>query len=304
MGLKTSKFSILKIRAREKVEFLLLILSFVPVLILILITAFVFKEGLPAFTKIGLLNFLFGRRWAPYYESYGALPLLYGSIMIVFGSLLISIPLGVSAAIFLAEYIPRWIGDLVKPIIELLAAIPSIIHGLFGLMFLAPRIAEFFNLSTGKTALTASITLSIMVLPTIVSISSEVISAVPMEFRKASIALGATRWQTIRGVVLPTAKPGIVASILLAFGRAIGETVAVLMTCGCVPRIPDPFWNYLEPVHALTAAIALDMGEVPIGSLHYHALFGLGVILFVITFITNTIADLIMRRAPKGVIQV
>ena len=279
-------------------------LSFISVLILILITAFILKEGSPIFTKIGLFNFLFGWRWAPYYESYGVFPLFYGSIMIVFGSLSISIPLGVLAAIFLAEYISRWIEDLVKPIIELLAAIPSVIYGFFGFMFLAPRIAEFFDLSTGKTALTASIILSIMVLPTIVSISSEVISSVPMEFRKASIALGATRWQTIREVILPTAKPGIVASILLAFGRAIGETIAVLMVCGCVSDIPNPFWNYLEPVHTLTAAIALDMGEVPMGSLHYHALFGLGMILFIITFVTNTFADLIMKKAPKGVIQV
>lgn len=163
---------------------------------------------------------------------------------------------------------------------------------------------DIIRLRLGRKALTASVILSIMTAPTIVSISSEVISSVPKEFRKASLALGATKWQTLKSVVLPTAKPGIVASILLAFGRAIGETVAVLMVCGCVPEIPSPPWNYFEPVHTLTAAIALEMGEVPWESLHYHALFGLGVVLFTITFIVNTIVDFIMKKAPKGAVQI
>ncbi len=307
MPLKNSKFLYFKnpkIYIEDKAEIVLFILASASVLILFLITAFVLKEGAPAFTSMGLSNFLFGQRWEPYYRSFGAFPLLYGSLMIVFGSLVISVPLGIFTAVFLAEYAPRWLGDLLKPIIELLAAIPSIVYGFFGFVFLAPRIMEFFNLSFGKVALTASIILSIMTVPTIVSISSEVIFSVPKEYRKASLALGATKWQTLRSVVLPTAKPGIVASILLAFGRAIGETVAVLMVCGCVPKIPSPPWNYFEPVHTLTAAIALDMGEVAWGSLHYHALFGLGVILFTITFIVNAIADFILRKAPKGTVQI
>ena len=293
-----------KFHIKDKVEIILFMTASASVLILFLIIVFVFEEGVPAFANIGLSNFLFGRRWAPYYKSFGAFPLLYGSLMIVFGSLVISVPLGIFTALFLAEYVPRWLGDLLKPIIELLAAIPSIVYGFFGFVFLAPRIMEFFDFSFGKTALTASVILSMMTVPTIVSISSEVISSVPKEYRKASLALGATKWKTLKSVVLPTAKPGIVASILLAFGRAIGETVAVLMVCGLVPEIPSPPWNYFEPVHTLTAAIALDMGEVPWGSLHYHALFGLGVILFTITFIVNTVADFIMKKAPKGAVQI
>ncbi|MCD6242726.1 phosphate ABC transporter permease subunit PstC [Candidatus Bathyarchaeota archaeon] len=289
---------------KDKAEIILFTVASASVLILFLITVFVFEEGVPAFMNMGLSNFLFGQRWAPYYKSFGAFPLLYGSLMIVFGSLVISVPLGIFTALFLAEYVPRWLGDLLKPIIELLAAIPSIVYGFFGFVFLAPRIMEFFDLSVGKTALTASVILSIMTVPTIVSISSEVISSVPKEYRKASFALGATKWQTLKSVVLPTAKPGIVASILLAFGRAIGETVAVLMVCGCVPKIPSPPWNYFESVHTLTAAIALEMGEVPWESLHYHALFGLGAILFTITFIVNTVADFIMKKAPKGAVQI
>jgi len=293
----------LRPKTGEKIEILLLFLSLISLLILVLIVVFVIKESIPAFAEIGFLDFIFGQRWAPYYEDYGAFPLIYGSIMIVLGCLLLSVPIGILTAIFLAEYIPRSIEGIIKPIIELLAAIPSVIYGFFGLIFLAPKIAALFDLNIGKTALTASIILSIMVLPTIVSVSSEIIASVPLEFRKASIALGATHWQTIKEVILPVAKPGIMAAILLAFGRAIGETVAVLMVCGCVANIPNPFWNYLEPVHALTAAIALDMGEVAMNSLHYHALFGLGVILFVLTFITNTITDLITRRAPRGALQ-
>ena len=293
-----------KIQVKGGIETFLFTLASLSTIALILITIFVFREGFPIFMNIGLINFLFGERWAPYYESFGAAPLLYGSLMIVFGSLSISIPLGVLAAIFFAEYTPRWLGDLIKPIIEILAAIPSIIYGFFGFTFLAPKIAEFFNLSFGKTALTASIILSIMVIPTIVSISSEIIASVPKEYRRASTALGATRLQTILNVVLPAAKLGIVSSILLAFGRAIGETVAVLMVCGCVPKFPSPFWNYLDPVHTLTAAIALDMGEVPMGSLHYHALFGLGIILFAITFVTNSIASFLIKKTPRGVIRI
>ena len=166
---------------KDKVEILLSILASISIVILFLIIIFVLKEGFPAFIRLGFSSFLLGRRWAPYYEDFGAFPLLYGSILIVFGSLAISVPLGVSTAIFLAEYSPKWLSDMIKPVIELLASIPSIIYGFFGLTFLAPKIMEFLNISMGKVALTASMVLSIMTLPTIVSISSEVIASVPKE---------------------------------------------------------------------------------------------------------------------------
>jgi len=301
---KLTRNSFFSFKFKDRIEITLLIVSFLSVLILSLITIFLFYEGAPAFMEIGTFNLLFGDNWAPFYGRYGAAPLIYGSIMIVVGSLVISIPLGVIAAIFFAEFIPRWLGDLIKPFIELLAAIPSIIFGFFGLAVLSPIISDLFGLALGKTAFTASIVLSIMVVPTIVSISSEVISSVPNDYKRASIALGATHWQTLKNVVLPTAKLGIVASILLAFGRAIGETVAVLMVSGAVAKIPVPFWNYFKPVQTITGSIALDMGEVPFGSTHYHALFGLGIVLFVITFVFNTISDYVMRKAPTAEVQI
>ena len=302
---KTLKsFDFLKsLRRMDWVKLILMTIASLSIVIVLLIALFTISESIPAFSSLGL-DLLLGDRWAPYYGRYGATPLVYGSLIVVFGAVLIAVPLGVLSAISLAEYMPRKLGEVVKPMIELLAAIPSIIYGFLGMVFIAPTITKLFGISLGRTALTASIVLSMMITPTIVSISSEVISSVPREYRMAAIALGATKWQVIRGVVIPTALPGIVASILLAFGRAVGETVAVLMSCGCVAKIPSPPWNLLDPVHTLTAAIALDMGEVAMGSMHYHVLFGLGVILFVITFSVNTAAWLLMRRAPRRLIKV
>jgi phosphate transport system permease protein len=293
-----------QIREKEKEEIALFILACSSILILFLITVFVFQAALPAFKEIGVLDFLFGKSWSPGYGRYGAAPLFFGSFMIVFGSVILAVAIGVFAAIFLVEYLPRGTADFIKPFIELLAGIPSIIWGFFGLVFVAPRVADFFDLPVGRTALTAAIVLSFMIVPTIVSISSEVIEAVPQQYRRASMALGATKWQTIRGVVLPTAKPGIVASIMLAFGRAIGETIAVLMIAGSVPLLPSPFYDYLDPVLPATATIATEMGETPAYSLHWHALFALGIILFIITFVVNTAADIYVRRTKRGVIMV
>ncbi|RLE88385.1 MAG: phosphate ABC transporter permease subunit PstC [Thermoprotei archaeon] len=295
-------FNFMKKR-RHPVEIILPIIALSSVLILILIIVFVLNEALPALLLLGP-GLILNEKWRPYYEEYGALPLILGSLLIVSGSVLIAVPLGVLSAIFLTEYLPRSLREPFRSVIELLAAIPSIIYGFLGMMFIAPAISDLFEVPLGKTALAGSIVLSMMIVPTIVSISSEVIASVPKEYKMAALALGATKWQCIRSVVLPTAMPGIFASILLALGRAIGETVAVLMVCGCVPTIPSPLWNYLSPVHTLTSAIALDMGEVAIGSLHYHVLFGLGVILMVITFTVNTIADLLLKRAPRSVIRI
>jgi len=284
------------------IEIVLAIVALSSVLILVLIVVFVFNEALPALLFLGP-RLILGGKWAPYYEEYGALPLILGSLLVVLGSALIAVPLGVLSAIFLTEYLPRSLGEPLRSIIELLATIPSIIYGFLGMIFIAPAISNLFEVPLGKTALTGSIVLSIMIVPTIVSISSEVIASVPKEYKMAALALGATKWQCIKSVILPTAMPGIFASILLALGRAIGETIAVLMVCGCVPIIPSPPWNYLSPVHTLTSAIALDMGEVAIGSLHYHVLFGLGVILMLITFTVNTTADLLLKKAPRSVIR-
>ena len=263
--------------------------------------AFVLKEGLPSLAEVGFSDFILGRRWAPGYEEYGALPLIYGSLMVVFGALAISIPLGISSAIFISEVLPPTLGEIVKSVTELLAAIPSVIYGLIGFQFLAPWIATTFGISSGECALTGSVVLSIMVLPTIVSISGETMVAVPREYREASLAMGATRWQNIREIILPVSRSGVVTSIVLAFGRAIGETVAVLMICGNAGLIPSPPWNFLDPVYTMTAAIAMYMGEAAVGSTHYHVLFGLGLLLFLITFVTNSAAHILLRRAARRV---
>ena len=293
-----------KVREKEKEEIALFIVACSSIFVLFLITVFVFRAALPAFKEIGVLDFLLGKSWAPGYDRYGAAPLFYGSLMVVFGSVILAVAIGVFAAIYMAEYLPRGTADFIKPFIELLAGIPSIIWGFFGLVFIAPRIADFFNLPVGRTALTAAIVLSFMIVPTIVSLSSEVLESVPQEYRRASMALGATKWQTIRGVVLPTAKPGIVASIMLAFGRAIGETIAVLMIAGSTAQIPNPLYDFLDPVLPATSTIALEMGETPVGSIHWHALFALAIMLFIITFAVNTAADIYVRRTKRGVIMI
>lgn len=284
--------------SNEPILPILFICSLISILFLLLMFLFILYEGSRAFSSLGLELF-FGTTWEPGSNQYGALPLIYGSIVVVIIALLISIPLGISTSIFVAEIVHSRVKDIIKSLIELLSSIPSVIYGFIGLVFLAPIISSIFSIPSGTVALTAGIILSIMILPTIVGLSSEIIASVPKEFREASIALGATKWQTIRYVVIPYAKSGIVASILLAFSRAIGETIAVVMVAGNTAIIPSPPWNILSPVYTLTGAIAIQMGEASIGDLEYSALFGLGFILLLITFIVNTLADILLKEWKK-----
>ncbi|RJS89011.1 phosphate ABC transporter permease subunit PstC [Candidatus Bathyarchaeota archaeon] len=281
----------------QPVEFILFFCASFSIVILLLMFLFVVKEGSLAFVRLGV-QLIFGQRWETNSDLYGGFPLVYGSLMVVSGALVISVPLGICTSIFIAEVLPFQLRDPVKSIIELLASIPSVIYGFIGATFLAPLIASIFELHSGATALTASLILAIMVLPTIVGVSGETISAVPRDYKEAALALGASKWQIIRNVVLPFSKSGMLASVMLGFGRAIGETVAVLMVAGNVAMVPTPPWNYLAPVYPVTAVIAMQMGEAAVGSLEYSALFGLGSILFIITFVVNTIADVIVRRGP------
>lgn len=266
---------------------------------LFLMLLFIAGEGMQAFSTFGI-GLITGPVWETNSNLYGALPLIYGSLIVVAGTLIVAVPLGVTTALFIAEVSPFSVKDIIKSLIELLASIPSIIYGFLGVLFLAPKMASLFGLSSGTVALTASLVLAIMTIPTIVSVSGETISAVPKEYKEAALALGATKWQTIRHIVIPTAKSGIIASIMLGFGRAIGETVAVLMVAGNVAIIPTPPWNLLSPVYTLTAAIAMQMGEAAIGTLEYSALFGLGLILFIITLVVNSLADIVAGRGIKG----
>ncbi|PVX23624.1 MAG: phosphate ABC transporter permease subunit PstC, partial [Candidatus Bathyarchaeum sp.] len=255
------------------------------IVILFLMLFFVAREGAYAFTQFGP-DLLFGMRWDLESSIFGGFPLLYGSLMITFGALLIAIPIGVSTAIFVSEVLPFHLRDPIKSIIELLASIPSVIYGFIGLLVVVPFIADTFGLPSGQTALTASLILSLMTIPTIVSVSGEIISAVPKDYKEAALGLGATKWETIKSVVLPIAKSGILASIMLGFGRAVGETIAVSMISGNQAHVAT---SYLDAVYTIPSFIATHMGEAAVGSLEYSALFGLGLILLIITFIVNTL---------------
>lgn len=248
----------------------------------------------------GLINFITGSTWDPNNYYFGILPLIAGTLIVVAGALLIAVPIGIFSAIHLSEYCPQKIKNIIKPIIELLAGIPSVVYGFIGLTFLVPWIASVFSLRSGQTALAGSVILSLMILPTIISLSEDAISAVPKEYKEASLALGATRFQTVWKVLLPAAISGIIASIILAIGRALGETMAVLMVCGGVANIPPPSSQmFFTSVKPMTAAIAAEMGETAVGSVHYSALFGVGLVLFGITYLVNFVADLINTRFKK-----
>jgi phosphate transport system permease protein len=276
-------------------EIILFLCAAFSIIILLLMTFFVAREGTLAFSRFGS-DLFFGTRWDLQSNLFGGLPLLVGSLMVTFGALVIAIPIGICTAIFVSEILPYNLRDPIKSIIELLASIPSVIYGFIGLLIVVPLIATTFGLVSGQTALTASLMLSLMTIPTIVSVSGEIISAVPKEYKEAAFGLGATKWETIKNVVLPISKSGILASIMLGFGRAIGETIAVSMVAGNQAHIPS---SYLEAVYTIPSFIATHMGEAPVGSLEYSALFGLGLILFIITFAVNTLADIVVKRGAQ-----
>ncbi len=268
--------------------------AFCSIIFLFGITLTIFKDGYPIFREVGLFKFLLGKSWHPthYPPDFGILPLLAGSIVVTIGALIVSIPLGVGSAVYVAELAKPRTREILKPLIELLAGVPSVIYGLFGMAFLSPFIRELFDIPTGLNALTASIILGIMVVPIISSISEDAITSVSKDIREASYALGANKWETIISVVLPAAKSGVIASIVLGFGRAIGETMVVLMVAGGAAIIPK---SILGPVRPMTSAIAAEMGETIMGSSHFHALFGISIVLFIITFILNIFTEWVMK---------
>ncbi len=273
----------------------LFVCASISIVILFLMLFFVAREGALAFSQFGP-DLLLGMQWNLGTETFGGFPLLFGSLMITFGALLIAIPIGVCTAIFVSEVLPFYLRDPIKSIIELLASIPSVIYGFIGLLLVVPFISDFFGIPSGQTALTASLILSLMTIPTIVSVSGEIISAVPKSFKEAALGLGATKWETIKTIVLPISKSGILASIMLGFGRAIGETIAVSMVAGNQAHVANSF---LESVYTIPSFIATHMGEAAVGSLEYSALFGLGLILLIITFLVNTLADVVVKRGVQ-----
>ncbi len=260
------------------------------IVVLGLILAFLIYNSLRFFSTYPLFDFLTGTRWAPTSEpnKFGIVPLLAGSGIIAFGAILIAVPLGIGTAIYIGELAPRPVRETLKPIVEVLATIPSVVIGFIGMMILVPFIKDLFKLNTGLTALAGSVMLAFMALPTIVSISEDAINAVPNKYRFASLALGATKWQTTYKTVVPASSSGIFAAVMLGLGRVVGETMTVLMITGNSPRI---VFSWLQPMRTITATIASEMGQTVQGGMHYSALFAIGLMLFIITFIINFIAD-------------
>lgn len=259
----------------------------------------IFKEGLPLFKQVNIKDFLLGSAWYPTMAvpEFGIWTLIIGSLYVTLGALVIAIPLGLGSAIYISEIASHHMKEISKPVIELLAGIPSVIYGLFGMAFLAPAIRQWFGLQVGLNVFTASIILGIMVIPIIASMSEDALSTVPKALREASSALGANQWETICKVVVPAAKRGIIGSILLGFGRAIGETMVVLMVAGGSARIPQ---SIFESVRPMTSAIAAEMGETVVGDLHYAALFAIAIVLFMITFLTNLVTELVfLKRSSR-----
>jgi phosphate transport system permease protein len=254
-----------------------------------------FTEGTPAFRVVSPLDFIFGRHWYPVHEppEFGILPLIIGSLMITAGAILVALPLGVGCAIYVSELAHPRVREIVKPFIEILAGIPSVIYGFFGMVFLAPLIQKMFHLPTGLTGGTASIILGVMAIPTVTSIAEDSISSVPRHLREASYALGANRWETITKTVVPAARSGILTAVILGIGRAIGETMTVLMVAGGSAMIPR---HLFRPVRPMTSTIAAEMGEAPMGGMHYHALFAIGLLLFLITLVLSLLAEWVKER--------
>jgi phosphate transport system permease protein len=280
------------------IEKLILFCGLASIFFVLLIFLFLLKEGISVFKTVFPSNFLFGKEWYPISEpaQLGILPLILGSLLVTLGAAIISIPIGVAGAIYIAEIAPAKTKEVLKAGIELLAAIPSVVLGFIGVVTLVPWVKKIFHLPTGLTALSGSIMLAFMAMPTIVSIAEDALYSVPKSYKEGAFALGATRWQMIRRVMLPAASSGILAAVMLGMGRVIGETMAVMMITGNSAIIPH---SILQPVRTLTATIAAEMGEAVVGSEHYFALFAIGIILFIISFLINVSADLFLHRRQR-----
>jgi len=280
----------MKLIGEKGVQRILLGTAFSAISALLLIALFILSEGLPFIFKYGINDFLFSSEWQPQANKFGIFAMITASIWVTLGAMLVGAPLGIAGALFLSEYANKTVMKIIKPTIELLAAIPSVVYGFIGVIVLAPLIREYLG-GPGLSLLAGSIVLGIMILPTVISISIDSIMAVPNSYREGSLALGATTWQTIHMVTIKAAKSGIIASIILGLGRAIGETMAVIMVAGNSVNIPG---SALDSVRTLTANIALEMSYAT--GMHRQALFATGVILFIIIIILNSIASVAIRK--------
>ncbi len=269
--------------------------ALVSILILGLIVLSLFREGLPLFRQVSVSDFLFGMEWYPTYDPplFGIWPLIVGSVIVTVLATVIAIPVGVLTAVYIAEVAPPLFKDLFKSVVELLAGLPSVVLGFFGMVVVAPWLQDTFDLPTGLNIINASMILALMAVPTIASISEDALYAVPREYKEASFALGATNYETITRVVIPSALSGISTAVILGMSRAIGETMVVLMVAGGAAAIPESLFDSVRP---MPASIAAEMGETPYRSPHYHALFATGIVLFFITLAFNLVADYISNK--------
>jgi len=278
-------------KLKEKTfEIIFLICACISILCVIVITAYVFSKGAPAIVKIGPIDFVTGTRWHPEADIYGIFPMIAASVLATLGATAAGVFVGIFTAVFLAEIAPEKLAEIIRPAIELLAGIPSVVYGFFGLMVIVPLIAEYLG-GAGNSLLAAIIILTVMILPTIISISESSIRAVPRSYKEGSLALGATHIQTIFRVIIPAARSGILAGVVLGIGRAIGETMAVILISGNAPVIPG---RLTDMVRTMTANIALEMGYA--AGLHQEALSATGVILFIFIMVLNIVLSLVIRR--------
>lgn len=286
-------------RTDRLMKHVLIAVSSMTVLIILMIILFTLGNSWTAITNINLWDFLTGESWRPSSGSYGALPLILGTILVTLGSMVFAVPIGLAAAIYISEIAPARFRNIMKPVCEIFSGIPSVVYGFFGLMVILPLLRDLFpdHLLFGSSWLAGSLVLGIMALPTVISVSEDAIHAVPRSYREASLAMGATRWETISKVVVPAAVSGISAAIILGVGRAIGETMAVMMVTGNTPMIPEPLWNIFSIVSTLTGTIASQLPESVTGSVSQSALFLLGMVLMVMVLLINICSRRIVRRA-------
>lgn len=285
----------------QLMRYVLTVVASAAVLIIFLIIFFIASNSVDALKDIGLFNFLFGTEWDSHAGIYGALPVITGTILVTLGAIAFALPIGLGSAIFISEVAPARFRNILKPICEIFAGIPSVVYGFFGLVVLVPFLRETFpdQLLYGSSWLAGSILLGIMALPTIISVSEDAIHSVPQSYREASLAMGASRWETTIKVIVPAAISGISSAAILGIGRAIGETMAVMMVTGNTPIFPDPIWNIFSLLTTITGTLASEMPEIVVGSTHYSALFLLALVLMAMVFIINLMARAIINRTKR-----
>lgn len=285
-------------RTESIINALIKVSGYSAIVFVLMILTFLLISGLPTVREVDFRN-LISTRWYPIEDYYGLLPLIGGSLIITLGTTLIAVPIGVGTAIFIAEIAPRWLRNVLKPIVEILGGVPSVVLGFLGILFFSDAIRRALLLPTGLTAITGSILLAAVSIPSIVSISEDALDAVPRSYRDAALAIGATNWQTIWRVTLPAARSGVLIAIMLGIGRTIGETMVVLMVTGNAAVMPTGLASLFAPARTMTATIAAEMGEVASGSVHFHVLFFIGIVLFIISLLINLAASAVIFRQRK-----